>query len=270
MDLLLQRIGRLHRHNRRRPERLRTAKCYVLDTADGSLDGGSESVYGKWLLLRTRALLPETIHLPDDIPNLVQDTYQWTEADPLADRMDVQSAKEAYETKLAEKQLNASAFLLNSPIVSRRTKTFHRFLNRDKGASEMEAEASVRDGEERIEVLLLRRDVEGRVTPISKLERAVNLDVTNIPDGWTAQQILKQRICLPASWNERAIPALEQVTADLFPIWQQSNMLKGELILLLEERGKILQTELDGRTLIYSFEMGLTIRKEKTAYAKTK
>ena len=45
-------------------------------------------------------------------------------------------------------------------------------------------------------------------------------------------------------------------------------MLKGELILLLEERGKILQTELDGRTLIYSFEMGLTIRKEKTAKTK--
>ena len=61
MDLLLQRIGRLHRHTwRSRPRPMQAAVCAVLDTGEDAFDEGSAAVYGKWLLWRTRELLPQT------------------------------------------------------------------------------------------------------------------------------------------------------------------------------------------------------------------
>ena len=57
MDLLLQRIGRLHRHTwRSRPQPMQAAVCAVLDTGEDAFDEGSAAVYGKWLLWRTREL----------------------------------------------------------------------------------------------------------------------------------------------------------------------------------------------------------------------
>lgn len=78
MDLLLQRTGRLHRHNRVRPQGLETACCFVLDETDDSFDSGSAAIYGEWLLMRTRALLPNKLTIPSDIPLLVQQTYEFS------------------------------------------------------------------------------------------------------------------------------------------------------------------------------------------------
>lgn len=76
MDLLLQRIGRLHRHTwRSRPQPMQAAVCAVLDTGGDTFDEGSAAVYGKWLLWRTRELLPQTIRLPEEISPLVQQVY---------------------------------------------------------------------------------------------------------------------------------------------------------------------------------------------------
>ena len=78
MDLLLQRIGRLHRHpGRARPQPVQEARCAVLDTGTEEFDEGSAAIYGEWLLGRTRKLLPKELQLPGDIARLVQDTYGW-------------------------------------------------------------------------------------------------------------------------------------------------------------------------------------------------
>ena len=50
MDLLLQRIGRLHRHHRSRPGPLQEAYCAILDTGEEAFDAGSEAVYGQFCL----------------------------------------------------------------------------------------------------------------------------------------------------------------------------------------------------------------------------
>ena len=78
MDLLLQRIGRLHRHALRdagRPEGLGRPVCYVLCAGSNGIEKGGEAVYGAYLLMRTRALLPQTIRLPEDIAFLVNEVY---------------------------------------------------------------------------------------------------------------------------------------------------------------------------------------------------
>lgn len=73
MDLLLQRIGRLHRHNNPRPVGLEQPICFVIDSKE--LDAGSAWVYGKYHLYNTRLLLPNSIVIPNDISTLVQQAY---------------------------------------------------------------------------------------------------------------------------------------------------------------------------------------------------
>ncbi|MGX8705334.1 MAG: CRISPR-associated helicase Cas3', partial [bacterium] len=73
MDMLLQRIGRLHRHARIRPERLRAARCFVTAAEDDALI--KNPIYEEYLLRRTLAILPEKLTVPTDIAPLVQCVY---------------------------------------------------------------------------------------------------------------------------------------------------------------------------------------------------
>ena len=69
MDLVIQRIGRLHRHARRtsqRPPRLRAPRCVVTGIDDWTAnppvpDKGSSYVYGRHLLLRSAAIIREIV-----------------------------------------------------------------------------------------------------------------------------------------------------------------------------------------------------------------
>ncbi|MDR0424715.1 MAG: CRISPR-associated helicase Cas3', partial [Clostridiales Family XIII bacterium] len=81
MDLLLQRVGRLHRHDRTRPEKLSKAMCFVTgieDAAGWQFASAIEMVYSRYMLLNTLLLLPtapDCVTLPDDISPLVQKAY---------------------------------------------------------------------------------------------------------------------------------------------------------------------------------------------------
>lgn len=115
MDLLLQRIGRLHRHpGRARPQPVQEARCAVLDTGTEEFDEGSAAIYGEWLLGRTRKLLPQEVQLPADIARLVQDTYGW-EPDCLPADLQSTAARGTYELEQAKKQRSAKAFAISSP-----------------------------------------------------------------------------------------------------------------------------------------------------------
>ncbi len=110
MDLLLQRIGRLHRHpGRARPQPVQEARCAVLDTGTEEFDEGSAAIYGEWLLGRTRKLLPQEVQLPGDIARLVQDTYGW-EPDCCPQTRRARRHGGTYELEQAKKQRSAKAF----------------------------------------------------------------------------------------------------------------------------------------------------------------
>jgi CRISPR-associated endonuclease/helicase Cas3 len=87
-DLILQRMGRLHRHQRHRPAGLEIARLIILQqTADADeipvFDQGSVAVYHPHILLRSYLALRShrhvreqpTITLPDDIEPLVEAVY---------------------------------------------------------------------------------------------------------------------------------------------------------------------------------------------------
>lgn len=254
MDLLLQRIGRLHRHPRIRPQPLQKAICIVL-----APDEGTRAIYGDWLLQQTDRLLPEQILLPDSIPKLVQETY----AEP-TEEAKKDPAWEKHEKRLSGQKESAKTFVLNACKESKRPErnTLNGMLDADVQDTERNGNAAVRDGAPGIEVLMLVMHPNGEIGLVPWHDGGRRFSAGRTPDDEQALYIARQRIRLPHALclDERGtISALEKSTAHFVPEWQHAPLLKGELFLLLDEN---LQARLSNWTLAYHQQDGLQYWKE--------
>lgn len=270
MDLLLQRIGRLHRHEgRARPRPVAQARCAVLDTGTEEFDEGSKAVYGEWLLWRTRKFLPTAITLPDDIAPLVQDVYGW-EPDPLPASPQSTAARAEYEKAQQIKMGKAKTFTILPPEEHRKRPSLNTLDNwmDDVGAvSDNGARAAVRDGDPSVDVLVLMRDAAGNVRflPDETGHPGACVPTDEPPQPEMALQIARQKLRLPGyfskKWSiDKTIEILDAETRERFGMWWQSPLLRGELVLLLDDR---LTAQLAGQVLQYDRENGLTYRKEE-------
>lgn len=263
MDLLLQRIGRLHRHWQHdaiRPDRLKQPRCIVLG-ALGDIEPGGKAVYGEYLLMRTNALLPDEITLPGDIPVLVRDAYgesdEYVRAHVDAERYD--RAKMDYETLCRIRAQRANKFRLNLPHEC--DDSIVGLMDVDIRTDDQSAQAAVRDGEPSIDVILMRQ----------KGDKILFADGTDgefspnhVPDNESCKEISRRKLRLPrvlcSPWQraESTISELDARNA-IFSEWKQSPWLHGELILLLDEDNS---AELCGYRLHYDERMGLKCTKE--------
>lgn len=264
MDLLIQRIGRLHRHKEHdacRPERLRDPSCIVVLLEEGEL---RRSVYDGWIQHRTKELLPRVLRLPSDIPTLINAVYEEGQEGREAER---------YYGKQRQLRRKASAFQIEYPPSEEEVcfDTIHSLLDRSCCLTEEGAKASVRDGEDSLEVLLLRR-VGDTVGYLPWQFAGQRLDPTAVPDAEECRRLLSQRIRLPnglmkacgsaagdGSHIDRLPDELHRLRRRQFPEWEYASPLSGELILLLEED---LTLHFMGYILRYSREYGLEYRKE--------
>ncbi len=261
MDLLLQRIGRLHRHERERPEQLREACCYILPA-----DDGSRAVYGEWLLMRTGDLLPAEIMLPQSIPDLVQETYREPD-EVLMKSKTYQDAWGSHTKGLRIKEQKATSFRISGPPPenTRRIRTIDGWLNTEFPVDGPSGEAAVRDGTSGITVLVMQEHEEGGVSFLPWQQSNAKLSPDRTPDEKTARAIAGQRLTLPFQLSsfgreKTTIRELEALNRSKLPEWQNSAWLHGELILLLDDR---LHTTLCDHELIYSKNYGLICcRKE--------
>lgn len=254
MDLLLQRMGRLHRHKRIRPTGLEEACCAVLPA-----DEGSSSVYGDWLLQQTERLLPAVITLPADIPKLVQTAYAPPSEDMINDPAWVE-----HEKKMAEQESRAKSFLLRKCEESRRPKlnTINGMLDTNASDDEIYGDATVRDGKPSIEVLMLVQHEDGYIGLVPRSDDAPRYDPTHQPSCEEAMRIARQRIRLPNALCPKlsaTIDLLEDITRRALPEWQMASALRGDLFLLLDKHQ---QTTLGEYTLQYDLEDGLQYWKE--------
>lgn len=270
MDLLLQRVGRLHRHSGRcRPKPVARACCAVLDTGTDAFDEGSAAIYGRWLLWRTRKRLPPVLTLPEDIAPLVQDVYQW-DPDPLPAGPNSLADRAEYEAKQEIRKRRAEQFTILPP--EDHPKMPHRnvlddWMNGKGPDKEAGALAAVRDGDPSIDVLVLMRDAEGciRFLPEKEGRPGERVEADRPPAPETALRIARQKLRLPGyfskKWRiEQTIELLEAQNQKLLASWQQSPWLQGELVLLLDED---LTAHLAGQVLQYDRENGLVYRKEE-------
>ena len=266
MDLLLQRIGRLHRHRRSRPAPLQQACCAVLDTGEDAFDAGSEAVYGQWLLWRTRKFLPRSIRLPEEISPLVQQVYGWEREAPGGAQGEKMRC--VYEQTQEKKKARAEVYLVPQPETHRlaQLNTLDDWMQNEGARSDPAARAAVRDGDPSVEVLVMQCRADGSIHFLPWQEGGSAVAADSPPPPETALKIARQKLRLPAvfgkAWKvDRVIRELEADNRSRLAAWQLSPLLHGELILLLDEN---LTARLAGMELCYDRENGLYYQKEET------
>ncbi|WP_328868480.1 CRISPR-associated helicase Cas3' [Streptomyces sp. NBC_00304] len=213
VDLLLQRVGRLHRHESTwRPERLRTPRVFVtgLDPREGrepAFPYASEMIYGRHLLMRTATVLPDAEEgwsIPGMVPGLVEKVYgadasllpeAWREAGEVACR--------EQEDRDRARADNARTFLLTPQGEhERRTLVGLHYGGSTAGSDEGALQAAVRDGEESVEVVLVAQESEGAIfRTLAGRALSVNGDVA--PD--LLDEVLGSVVRLPSKFTEPAL-----------------------------------------------------------------
>ncbi|MDR1603966.1 MAG: CRISPR-associated helicase Cas3' [Gracilibacteraceae bacterium] len=253
VDLLLQRIGRLHRHKRDgRPKSLQKPLCLIL-----SADKNSHKIYGDYLLMRTEARIKQLqgiVTIPKDVAGLVNDVYSDKELS-IADQELYESAVEKHKDECDRKVDKAEHFLLKTPelndpelepetilgMLDMGVQTGNENAKRDENVGL----AMVRDTDPSIEVIVVEHDN--------------NLDRNARPGDDSAKELAKHTIRLPRSLCgalvvEKTIKELENLAIQELNEWSQSPILKDELFILLDEYG---ETTICGRKLRYNREYGL-------------
>lgn len=298
IDLIFQRLGRLHRHNRGehesdRPSPLRTAVCYVRGIHEWKdvpkFAHGINRIYDEATLIEAMTVLQldqpntETMRaLPSDIaqvrvayePSLVNSMV------PQAWRKLYASACKHRDETLDTQISRASACRimdiarvgvnLDDWDLTEMTHACHP-LDDSRGSmhdSDMGIRA-VRDTQETIEVLLVRKTSSGiALLPwVGNEQIPCGADiVTSCEPSAMMSQLIRQcavRLPLAACPPQRideCIDELEKKCYIYVSAWQQSRWLSGQLLLALsEEDDGTFMTSLLGKTLCYSREQGLSV-----------
>lgn len=253
LDLVLQRVGRLHRHAR--PRGLAKPTLVVSGFGPDGDYGPSEKIYARYLLMKSDYYLPDTIVLPTDISPLVQKVYDFKH-DPNLNGL--AEAKRDFEQQQATQVAKAEVFQIKPPT-RKPGRTLHNWLaRRDPFADrdEQRANAAVRDIDETLEVILLKQTHDGVALMDGR-------PITACTDAEIAEELVR----LPRVFSmlghkvviDQTIAALERQTSRNYPDWQRSVWLKGALALTLNQNG---EAELLGWRVTYSTHTGLSYRKE--------
>jgi CRISPR-associated endonuclease/helicase Cas3 len=276
MDLLLQRMGRLHRHARHqpRPFNLRESACFVMGIeTETEFDKGSTAVYGAYLLLKTKAFLKKAIQMPVDIPKLVQQSYEEgydaemvTRLSNTCDSNVVQAvctqAKKEYTRIISDKKSRAETFQIMKPKA--KGKDLVAWLQADlKDKSGKRGEATVRDVESSLEVLVVVKKNDGSIYTLPWLSEYANTAIVGVPADNLAKAIAGCSVSLPthftATWNiDRVITELETVAMEHhLDDWYESYWLEGELFLVLNEKYEMILLD---KIVTYDEKYGLSVK----------
>lgn len=250
IDLVLQRVGRLHRHVRTRPPGLETPRCVLTGVEDWAAAPvravpGSRRVYSEHALLRAAALLGDrtTITLPTDIAGLVQAGYGEVELGPVSWAAAMEAAREAEYLDVLRRREKAADFLLGE--VGSATATLDGWVQ--AGVGDVEGDSTgdsrrtgqVRDGAETVEVLVVQRDRDGGLLTPDWIEKNAGVQLPldeQVPTG-LSRTVAACALRLPIGMSQLnavgdgVIAALER---DHFASFHRSPLLKGQLVLVLD------------------------------------
>lgn len=274
VDLVLQRLGRLHRHERddsERPKEYLSPICYVRgietfgsETQVPEFPKGSCAVYEPAILLSSYArLLPyfdgKTLRIPADMSGLVQEAYKECPEYPDAWDGVYKEAREESDKHQKYASVRADSFLLKRPQNQQTVMAdvMNTYIGKKDGtlSEDQIGEARVRDGDASLEVIaiVVERDGDDRIdryrTIPSTLQKTQEIDWHNAKDpnepaNSLAFELLASAIRLPYQYSDspknrvngqlRFEAALDELEGERIDSWQKNFMLAGELILPFE------------------------------------
>ncbi|MDP4511810.1 CRISPR-associated helicase Cas3' [Nonomuraea turcica] len=236
IDLLLQRLGRMHRHEGvERPPQLRRPEVVISGFAPRSgaapwILPASETIYGRYLLLRTAAVVCAadggSWSIPGDVPRLVDRVYgEASDLVPPAWITDEQQARQDWAARQEERARSAEHFLLTR--AGEHTKATLEGLHYGAAPgslAEHKLEAVVRDGERSVEVILVHQDDRGYHTLAG---RWLGINGEALSDD-VVEEVLGATVRLPPTLTEHAERELAPLDG-----WRSHPWLKRSLALVL-------------------------------------
>ena len=267
MDLILQRMGRLHRHKEtKRPDNLQNPMVYVLNCGGYDFDKGSSFVYSDYILFRTEYYLPEKINLPNDISHLVQLVYSGEDLD--LDK-EIQKLYDKFRYKhdeqIDDKESKAKVYRLDKPLKKvaerKNLSNWLKYSNKMAESSDVKANAQVRDSSDTIEVIALKACEGG----YEFFDKTGLLDPS---DNKTAMEIAKRTIKLPNSVYysgdgyiiDKIIEDLEKYYLDNLSDWDKEAWIKNSLAIIFDSNNEF---RLGDKLLLYDEKYGLIVKKEE-------
>lgn len=263
VDLLLQRMGRLHRHEIQRPGKLAKPVVYVLGTnKDLDFNRGTERIYGKYFLIRTQYFLPDEIQIPADIPKLIHKVYGDEELN-LSDEGSKKYSDSFNKMKIerANKADKAKTYRIESPdngIYPEESNLIGWLKEADHSESDEMAAAQVRDTSETVEVIALKKYGQGYGLFKDGKDISDRIDAPGVAKEAAKQTIRLPNFAVSRMGVTKTIEYLEEYNRKNLKEWQEVPWLKGALGIIFDENNCFLMNDM---CLKYDSEYGL--REEK-------
>lgn len=253
MDLLIQRMGRLHRHARVRPPHLAHARVHVL--ADTQPDGpprpsdGSRAVYGEHLLLRTMATLAShgfDLRFPEQTSPLVSQALGVDPVGPASWQNALASARTVFDQHVHRQRTKATTWCVRpwSGSADRR-EHLGDWLQTTTDYTEIQMGATVRDTLPSLEVIVIPLTVDGtaaiRPPWVSSYPLSPEvIDTSTLPSDELAREIGTWTVRLPARMTygdalAHTIEAIDTIPHTRRWLLRRHPLLKGELLLPMRQ-----------------------------------
>ncbi|MBI3978205.1 MAG: CRISPR-associated helicase Cas3' [Chloroflexi bacterium] len=247
VDLVLQRLGRLHRHDRRahghRPARLAEPQLWILrpETLDGDVPGfgrGSEAVYDPHVLLRSWLVLKgrQIVELPKDVEPLVEAVYddaqscpadlspalqaRWRETRQWLDQDTTREKREALKRWLQPPWFRGELADLTADARAEDAPDFH-----------VEHQALTRLAEPSVSVVFLHGTPEHPSLDAGGREP---VELKARPDARQAEQLLRRSLTIS---DKRVVFDLLRMEPPAG--WRRSALLRHERLLTLDDTGRV-------------------------------
>jgi len=261
VDLLLQRSGRMHRHDRPRPKGLKTPRLFLLRPEIGGDSvprfGNSRFVYGDHLLLKTWLALRDREHfrIPDDVEGLICEVYERepkVEASGLADAL--RAAREKAELHLDHLQVEARRRVLPSPHLD---EDFHHLqadlsLEEDNPELHRHYRALTRwQDRPSVEIVCLHL-VDGQ-PHVRCDDTMLPVDLTAAPSDDLVEKLVRQAVRISGQ------AAKELLASDAPTGWRMNSLLRYHRAAVFDEKGRFAG---DAFALRLDSELGIVITRD--------
>ncbi len=223
IDLLIQRGGRIHRHERGRPIQMSQKALWIIKPAGHENDEPvfMSSVYNEWVLYRSWFAIRNrrNILIPDDIEGLIESVYGDSPPDDMTPDMierDSQLKKE-FDKDGRTLEFNAKTNLLPEPEGASLLDCWNRELNEDNPDIHQMLQARTRDSGPSVSIICIHEINGGTFLDGNGCNP---LDMSAVPDKNMIKEILKSeahlsyKSCLK-DFSEDMIPVSWKKTASL-------------------------------------------------------
>lgn len=257
IDLLIQRVGRLQRHNIKRSEFYKNPRLYVLGTSENfEYEERTKAIYDEYILMMSDYFLPEVIKIPEDISILVDKVYEGGEVD-LADYLLKIMEDRALKRKvnIKNKEEMAKTYKLGKPDSTGKKSLIGLLETPVPLDTEEIGYARVRDIDDTIEVIALKKVSKGYGSFSDGVDLSMDID-----NPETAKIIARETLRLPLVLSkfpkafENTIKELEAYNKKNIASWQSKTWLKGSLGIIFDEDNSFI---LNGYKLRYDKKFGL-------------